>query len=308
MSVLNQKTLKAPISFNGVGLHTGKEVLMTVYPGKPNSGITFKRIDLQKNNIIVPDVYNVSNASFCTTITNESGASVSTIEHLMGAFYGIGIDNAFIEINNQEVPILDGSAKVFVEKILSTGIEISKTPIKIIRIEKEVNFSQGNKNISIKPSKLSLDIDFEIIYKNSLIGTQRNVVDVYKSDLNDIYNSRTFCLYEDIEKLKSINLGLGGSLDNAIVVKDENILNKEKLRNEKEFVNHKILDCMGDLYLSGYRILGSLVCSQGGHNLTNQLLREVFSDDNNFSILEVSEKTVPNTLLNINRRHLRSIA
>jgi len=308
MSVLNQKTLKAPISFNGVGLHTGKEVLMTVYPGKPNSGITFKRIDLQKNNIIVPDVYNVSNASFCTTITNESGASVSTIEHLMGAFYGIGIDNAFIEINNQEVPILDGSAKVFVEKILSTGIEISKTPIKIIRIEKEVNFSQGKKNISIKPSKLSLDIDFEIIYKNSLIGTQRNVVDVYKSDLNDIYNSRTFCLYEDIEKLKSINLGLGGSLDNAIVVKDENILNKEKLRNEKEFVNHKILDCMGDLYLSGYRILGSLVCSQGGHNLTNQLLREVFSDDNNFSILEVSEKTVPNTLLNINRRHLRSIA
>ena len=308
MSVLNQKTLKAPISFNGVGLHTGKEVLMTIYPAKPNSGITFKRIDLQKDNIIVPDVYNVSNALFCTTITNESGASVSTIEHLMGAFYGIGIDNAFIEINNQEVPILDGSAKVFVEKILSTGIEISKTPIKIIRIEKEVNFSQGKKNISIKPSKLSLDIDFEIIYKNSFIGTQRNVVDVYKSDLNDIYNSRTFCLYEDIEKLKSINLGLGGSLDNAIVVKDENILNKEKLRNEKEFVNHKILDCMGDLYLSGYRILGSLVCSQGGHNLTNQLLREVFSDDNNFSILEVSEKTVPNTLLNINRRHLRSIA
>ena len=281
---------------------------MTIYPAKPNSGITFKRIDLQKDNIIVPDVYNVSNALFCTTITNESGASVSTIEHLMGAFYGIGIDNAFIEINNQEVPILDGSAKVFVEKILSTGIEISKTPIKIIRIEKEVNFSQGNKNISIKPSKLSLDIDFEIIYKNSFIGTQRNVVDVYKSDLNDIYNSRTFCLYEDIEKLKSINLGLGGSLDNAIVVKDENILNKEKLRNEKEFVNHKILDCMGDLYLSGYRILGSLVCSQGGHNLTNQLLREVFSNDNNFSILEVSEKTVPNTLLNINRRHLRSIA
>ena len=308
MSVLNQKTLKAPISFNGVGLHTGKEVLMTIYPAKPNSGITFKRIDLQKDNIIVPDVYNVSNALFCTTITNESGASVSTIEHLMGAFYGIGIDNAFIEINNQEVPILDGSAKVFVEKILSTGIEISKTPIKIIRIEKEVNFSQGKKNISIKPSKLSLDIDFEIIYKNSFIGTQRNVVDVYKSDLNDIYNSRTFCLYEDIEKLKSINLGLGGSLDNAIVVKDENILNKEKLRNEKEFVNHKILDCMGDLYLSGYRILGSLVCSQGGHNLTNQLLREVFSNDNNFSILEVSEKTVPNTLLNINRRHLRSIA
>ncbi len=308
MSSLNQKTLKAPISFKGVGLHTGKKVQMTIYPAKPNSGITFKRVDIKKDNIIVPDVYNVSNASFCTTITNDGGVSVSTIEHLMGAFYGIGIDNAFIEIDNKEVPIMDGSAKVFVEKILDIGIEISTTPIKIIRIEKEINFSIGEKNILIKPSKLSLDIDFEIKYENSLIGNQRNIVDVYKSDLSNIYNSRTFCLYEDIEKLRSINLGLGGSLDNAIVVRDEKILNKEKLRNEKEFVNHKILDCMGDLYLSGYRILGTLVCSQGGHNLTNQLLRKVFSDDNNFSILEVSEKTIPNTLLNINRRQLRSIA
>ena len=169
--------------------------------------------------------------------------------------------------------------KIFVKKILEIGIEISKTPIKIIKIEKEVNFSIGEKNILIKPSKLSLDIDFEIKYKNSLIGNQRNTIDVYKSDLSNIYNSRTFCLYEDIEKLKSLNLGLGGSLDNAIVVRDEEILNKEKLRNEKEFVNHKILDCMGDLYLSGHRILGTLVCSQGGHNLTNQLLRKVFSDD-----------------------------
>ncbi len=308
MSSLNQKTLKNPVSFEGVGLHTGKKVLMTVYPAKPNSGIIFKRVDIKKDNIIVPDVYNVSNASFCTTITNDSGVSVSTIEHLMGAFYGIGIDNAFVEINNKEVPILDGSAKIFVKKILDIGIEISKTPIKIIKIEKEVNFSIGEKNILIKPSKLSLDIDFEIKYKNSLIGNQRNIIDVYKSDLSNVYNSRTFCLYEDIEKLKSLNLGLGGSLDNAIVVTDEKILNKEKLRNEKEFVNHKILDCMGDLYLSGHRILGTLVCSQGGHNLTNQLLRKVFSDDNNFSVLEVSEKTIPNSLLNINRRQLRSIA
>ena len=308
MSSLNQKTLKNPVSFEGVGLHTGKKVLMTVYPAKPNSGIIFKRVDIKKDNIIVPDVYNVSNASFCTTITNDSGVSVSTIEHLMGAFYGIGIDNAFVEINNKEVPILDGSAKIFVKKILDIGIEISKTPIKIIKIEKEVNFSIGEKNILIKPSKLSLDIDFEIKYKNSLIGNQRNIIDVYKSDLSNVYNSRTFCLYEDIEKLKSLNLGLGGSLDNAIVVTDEKILNKEKLRNEKEFVNHKILDCMGDLYLSGHRILGTLVCSQGGHNLTNQLLRKVFSDDNNFSVLEVSEKTIHNSLLNINRRQLRSIA
>ena len=306
MSVLNQKTIEKSIHIEGVGLHSGKKVKLDIHPSSPNSGIIFKRVDVQRNNIVLPNVFNVSNASFCTTVTNESGLSVSTIEHLMGALYGIGIDNALIEIDNQEVPILDGSAKIFVEKILSAGIKTSDVPIKIIKIKNEVKFSIDQKSISIKPSNLSLDIDFEIKYQNSLIKNQRNNIDVYKSDLNDIFNSRTFCLYEDIEKLRKINLGLGGSLDNAIGVKDNEILNKEKLRNKKEFVNHKILDCMGDLYLSGYRIVGSIKCSQGGHNLTNQLLRKVFSNDANFSILEVSEKTVSNTLLN--KRHLRSIA
>ena len=306
MSVLNQKTIKKSIHFSGIGLHSGKKVNLDIHPAAPNTGIVFKRTDIKNNNIILPNVFNVSNASFCTTITNESGLSVSTIEHLMGAFYGLGIDNALVEINNQEVPILDGSAKIFVEKILSAGIKTSDLPIKIIKIEKDISFSIDKKRISIKPSKLSLDIDFEIKYQNPLIRNQRNNIDVFKSELDDIFNSRTFCLFEDIEKLRAINLGLGGSLENAIVVKDDQILNDEKLRNDKEFVNHKILDCMGDLYLSGYRIIGSIRCSQGGHNLTNQLLRKVFSSDENFSILEVSEKTVSNSILN--RKHLRSIA
>ena len=306
MSVLNQKTIKKSIHFSGIGLHSGKKVNLDIHPAAPNTGIVFKRTDIKNNNIILPNVFNVSNASFCTTITNESGLSVSTIEHLMGAFYGVGIDNALVEINNQEVPILDGSAKIFVEKILSAGIKTSDLPIKIIKIEKDISFSIDKKRISIKPSKLSLDIDFEIKYQNPLIRNQRNNIDVFKSELDDIFNSRTFCLFEDIEKLRAINLGLGGSLENAIVVKDDQILNDEKLRNDKEFINHKILDCMGDLYLSGYRIIGSIKCSQGGHNLTNQLLRKVFSNDENFSILEVSEKTVSNTILN--RKHLRSIA
>tara|TARA_B100001057_G_scaffold328422_1_gene328790 strand:- start:3142 stop:4062 length:921 start_codon:yes stop_codon:yes gene_type:complete len=306
MSRLSQKTIKNIITLSGIGLHSGKNATLTIYPAKPNSGICFKRTDLKNNNIIIPNVFNVSNAAFCTTITNETGASVSTIEHLMGAFYGLGIDNAFVEIDNQEVPILDGSAKIFVEEILKTGFEVSNVPIKIIKIEKEIKFVDGNKNISIKPSKISLDIDFEIKYDNAFIGNQRNSIDVYKTDLRDIYNSRTFCLYEDIEKLRSNNLALGGSLENAIVVKDKEILNEEKLRNDKEFVNHKILDCMGDLYLSGYKIVGNLACSQGGHKLTNQLLRKVFSDDSNFSMIELGEKVVPNTILS--RRHLRSIA
>jgi UDP-3-O-[3-hydroxymyristoyl] N-acetylglucosamine deacetylase len=306
MSALNQKTINNDITFKGVGLHSGANVTMTVKPAKPNSGILFKRVDIKENNIIIPNIFNVSSAVFCTTIANESGVSVSTIEHLMGALYGLGIDNALVEIDNQEVPILDGSAKLFIEEILKAGIKISEAPIKIIKIEKRIEFNDGKKTISIEPSKVSLDIDFELKYENSLIGTQRNLVNVFESDLTDIYNSRTFCLFDDIEKLKKMGLAQGGSLDNAIVVKDNDILNEEGLRNKKEFVNHKILDCMGDLYLAGYKMIGKIVCSQGGHKLTNQLLRKVFQQDENFSLIEITEKHLPNTF--INKSHLRSIA
>ena len=306
MSVLNQKTINKNITFNGVGLHSGLNVTMTIKPADPNFGIIFKRIDLKENNIIIPNIFNVSSAVFCTTISNEAGASVSTIEHLMGALYGLGIDNALIEIDNREVPILDGSAKLFVEAISQTGIKNSNAPIKIIKIEKEIEFKDGNKTISIEPSKISLDIDFELKYENELIGIQRNLIKVFESDLTDVYNSRTFCLFEDIEKLKEIGLAKGGTLDNAVVVKNNKILNENGLRNEKEFVNHKILDCMGDLYLTGYKIIGKIVCSQGGHKLTNQLLRKVFQDDENFSLIEITEKHLPNAF--INKSHLKSIA
>jgi UDP-3-O-[3-hydroxymyristoyl] N-acetylglucosamine deacetylase len=306
MSVLNQKTINKDITFEGVGLHSGVTVAMTVKPAAPNSGIIFKRIDLKENNIIIPNIFNVSSAIFCTTISNECGASVSTIEHLMGALYGLGIDNALIEIDSQEVPILDGSAKLFVEAISKIGIKNSNAPIKIVKIEKEVEFTDGNKTITIEPSKLSLDIDFELKYENETIGTQRNSVKVFESDLSDIYNSRTFCLFEDIKKLKEMGLAKGGNLDNAIVVKNNEVLNQNGLRNEKEFVNHKILDCMGDLYLAGYKIIGKIICSQGGHKLTNQLLRKVFSNKNNFSVIEITEKTLPHT--HINKTHLKSIA
>jgi len=279
---------------------------MTIKPAEPNSGIIFKRIDLKRNNIIIPNIFNVSSAVFCTTISNESGASVSTIEHLMGALYGLGIDNVLVEIDSQEVPILDGSAKLFIEAISKIGIKDSDAPIKIIKIEKKIEFIDGNKTISIEPSKISLDIDFELKYKNDLIGTQRNLVKVFESDLTDIYNSRTFCLFEDIEKLKEMGLAKGGSLDNALVVKNNEILNENGLRNEKEFVNHKILDCMGDLYLAGYKIIGKLICSQGGHKLTNDLLRKVFKDEENFSLLEIKEKNLPHAF--IDKGHLRSIA
>ncbi len=306
MSILNQKTIKKTIEIEGVGLHSGKISKISIISSKPNTGIVFKRVDLKNNNYVVPNIFNVTNTNLCTTISNEYGAKVSTIEHLMAALFIRGVDNALIEIDNEEVPILDGSSKDFIKAIDNAGIEVSDTPIKVIKIENTVSFKDGTKEISIQPSSVSLDIDFEIKYSNKLIGNQRNIVKVYEDDLSDVYNSRTFCVYEDIEKLKKMNLAMGGSLDNALVVKNDKILNTNGLRNKKEFVNHKILDCIGDLYLSGHKIVGKIICSRGGHKLTNELLRKVFSDTKNFSIVEIKEKNIPHSY--INRNFLKSIA
>ncbi len=306
MSYLNQKTVKEPVHFSGVGLHTGNFVKICIKPSSPNTGIIFKRIDLKNNNLIYPNFANVSDTFLNTTISNEHGVKVSTIEHLMGALFGLGIDNALIEIDNDEVPILDGSAKKFIEKIISLGFEKSEAPIKIIKIKKKIEFNDGDRFISIEPSILSLDINFELKYKSKLIGNQKNKINVYEDDLTDVFNSRTFCLFEDVEKIKKNGFAKGGSLDNAIVIKDEKILNEQGLRNSKEFVNHKILDCIGDLYTSGFRIIGSVICSQGGHYLTNQLLRKVFDNKENFSILEIQERNLPHTL--INKNFLKNIA
>ena len=306
MSYLTQKTIKKNVFFNGIALHTGVNVNLCIKPADPNFGIVFKRVDLKHNNIVYPNFMNVTNTSLNTTIENEFGVKISTIEHLMGALFGLGIDNALIEIDNQEVPIMDGSAKDFIEKIKLVGVTISESPIKIIKINKTVEYQEGSRFISVKPTTLSLDIDFELKYQNEMIGNQKNKIKVYEDDLTDNFNSRTYCLFEDIEKIKQKGLAKGGSLENAIVVKNKEILNKEGLRNNKEFVNHKILDCIGDLYTSGYRIIGSIECSQGGHYLTNKLLRKIFKDSENFSIIEIKEKNLPHTL--INKSFLRSIA
>ena len=306
MSILTQKTVSKKILFSGIGIHTGKKVNLKILPALPNTGILFKRVDLKKNNLIFPLYNNVSNTTLCTTIENEYGVKISTIEHLMGAFYGLGVDNAIVELDSQEVPIMDGSAKIFVDSIREAGLNFSDQPIKIIKINKEIKFSDGDKFISVEKSNVTGEINFEIKYNNKVINTQNNKINIFEDDLSDIYNSRTFCLYEDIEKLKQLNLGKGGSLENAIVIKDDKILNSNGLRNDLEFVNHKILDCMGDLYLSGYKIIGSLKCSQGGHKLTNQLLKKIFSNQNNYTLLEIKGKQLPHTFTNY--QNLKSIA
>ena len=220
----------------------------------------------------------------CTKIANKKGISVSTVEHLMAAFFGEGIDNALVEIDSSEVPILDGSASEFVDAIRSVGLKEQKELRKFIKVLQKVEVKEGSKYISIEPLDNDLIVDFEIVYSNPLIRTRRKEFKLSDGDLTNIYNSRTFCLYEDIDFIKSQGLAKGGSLENAIVVKGNEILNDDGLRNRHEFVYHKILDCLGDLMLSGYRIFGHVKTSQGGHALTNKLLLKLFSEKSNWSL------------------------
>ena len=289
MLSLYQKTISKHAEFKGIGLHSGLESTIKLIPAKENYGIVFKRTDLKENNFIKANFENVSSAKLCTTIKNSFNVSLSTVEHLLAALYITGIDNALIEINASEVPIMDGSSKEFVETILKVGVKEQNTKRKYMKIMKKIEFKENEKFISIEPNENSLNVDFELVYSNKVIGQQRNQVNFSDEDLSMVYLSRTFCLYEDIEEIKKIGLAKGGSLDNAIVVKDNKILNSTGLRNSKEFVNHKILDLAGDFLLSGYRIIGSVTCTQGGHNLSNLFLRTLLKDKSNYSIIELEE-------------------
>ena len=294
MQNINQQTLKSPINFEGIGLHTGSTSKVKIIPTNENTGIVFKRTDLDEKNIIRANLENVSCTKLCTTITNSSGASVSTIEHLMAALYITGIDNVLIETNSSELPIMDGSSKEFVEMIEKSGLKIQSAKRKFIKIIKKTELHDGEKSISIDVNEDGLNVEFELSYSNTVIGSQKNSVSFYNEKLNDIYSSRTFCLFEDIEKIKKAGFAKGGSLDNAIVVKDDIVLNDKGLRNQKEFVNHKILDLAGDFLLSGYRILGNVKCFHGGHYLSNIFLKKLFKDKSNYKEITFSNVEVLN--------------
>jgi len=285
-----QKTIKDTVKLHGIGLHNGIKANLYLKPAEVNSGIKFKRIDVNGLNIIEANYKNVSSTALCTTIKNSSNVSVSTIEHLMAAFYGEGIDNILVEIDAPEIPIMDGSAFDFVEAIRSVGTEDQRHLRNFIKAIKKVEIKKGSKHISIEPLEKDLIIDFQIVYKNPLIRTRRSEFKWSVNNLTSIYNSRTFCLYEDIDKIKSMGLAKGGSLDNAIVVKENKILNDDGLRHRHEFVEHKILDCLGDLMLSGYRIFGHIKTSEGGHELTNSLLTEFIANKSNWEFQNFDDK------------------
>ena len=227
MTLHNQKTVNNEIKLCGIGLHNGQKVNLIIKPANENFGIKFCRTDIKDENLIDANYKNVVEPILCTKIKNKNGASVSTVEHLMAAFFGEGIDNALVEIDASEVPILDGSASEFVDAIRSVGIKEQEKPRKFIKVLKKVEVKDGQKFISIEPLNQDLIIDFEIIFNNPLIRTRRKEFKFSNDDLTEIYNSRTFCLYEDIDNIKRMGLAKGGSLDNAIVVQGNKILNEE---------------------------------------------------------------------------------
>lgn len=286
MNEVYQKTLSKEVTFQGIGLHSGKNAIMKLLPGKEDQGIVFKRVDLSTNNLIKANFNNVSSARLCTTLENNHGVKVSTVEHLMAAFYIAGVDNALVEINSDEVPIMDGSSKDFLTMFKKIDLIDQDKKRKYLKITNRIELVKGEKKIAIEPNNLSLKINFQLNYENKLIGKQKNVIDFQKDNLKDVYSSRTFCLYEDIEKIKKIGLAKGGSLDNAVVVDKDKVLNEDGLRNDNEFVNHKILDLAGDFLLSGFRVLGKVECFHGGHELTNLFLRKLISEKLSFSIVD----------------------
>ena len=294
MLKIYQQTISKPITLTGVGLHSGLESKIVIKPGKEDQGIVFIRNDLKNNNIVKADYRNVSNAKLCTTLQNEHGVKVSTVEHLLAAMYIYGIDNAVIEINAEEVPIMDGSAKNFLEELENSEIKVLNKKRKYLKIIKKITLEENGKNISIEPNNFTFEVNFKLNYDNKLIGKQENTINFTKENLQEVFTARTFCLYEDIEKIKKIGLAKGGSLNNAVVVDKDKVLNKEGLRCDKEFVNHKILDLAGDFMLSGYRVLGKVSCYQGGHELTNTFLRKFLKLSDKYTISEINDVLLTN--------------
>ena len=286
-NILLQKTLKRKIHFSGVGVHSGRAVSIIIEPAESDTGIVFERTDLKNNNLIKAVIDNVVDSRLCTKIANSSGNFVATIEHLMAALSALGIDNATVKINSSELPALDGSSNEYVKKILDAGIKTLNKRKKILRILKDVKVKSGDRFISISPSN-KLSINISINYPDTIIGhSEYFYTHTQDNFINDLSKARTYTLYEDIEKMRTAGLAIGGNLNNAIVVDKNKILNPDGLRFEKEFVKHKTLDCIGDFYLLGMQLVGNINCFAPGHSLNQQLIRKVLKNKKNYIIEDI---------------------
>lgn len=272
-----QCTINNVISFEGIGLHNGKKTNVRLIPAENNHGILFKRTDITyQDNLIKAHYKNVTKVNLGTTIANQDNVSISTIEHFMAALWGSRIDNLLIEIDNEEMPIMDGSSEPFVFLLESAGIKTQSSDKKIIKITKEVSLIEGDKSIILSPSDKFL-FDLEIDFGNKF-GTEKiSFNPKYHSFRSDLCRARTFAFEKDVEQIKKLGLGKGGSLDNAIIIGENDILNKDGLRYKNELARHKALDFIGDLYLTGYYIIGHFKVIKPGHNLNNKFLYKLES-------------------------------
>jgi UDP-3-O-[3-hydroxymyristoyl] N-acetylglucosamine deacetylase len=285
MISVSQKTVNSKVECSGVGLHSGERASIKLIPAPCNSGIIFKRSDLSGQNIINANYKNVIGTNLGTTLTNEAGAKVSTIEHLMAAIWGCGIDNLLIEIDGPEIPIMDGSSEPFVFLIECAGINIQEEPRRVLEIMKKVRVEDGDKFIEVEPSK-DFSIDLHIDFNHKEIKNQTfDYHSTFTSFKNDICRARTFGFKHEIEQMHKMGLARGGSLDNAILVDENGIVNKEGLRYGDEFVRHKALDFIGDIYLAGHFILGHFKASRAGHGINNKLLHKLFADETAWRII-----------------------
>jgi len=274
--MLRQRTLKSVIRATGVGLHTGEKVAMTLRPAQPDTGIVFRRIDLPQPVDIRADATKVTDARLCSTLEDQ-GVKVATVEHLMSAFAGLGIDNAYIDLTGAEVPIMDGSASPFVFLIQSAGIEEQPVAKRFLRIRRTVDVADGDKWARVEPYN-GFRLSFSIVFDHPVLekSAQSTTVDFAETSyVKEVARARTFGFMQDVEALRSNGLALGGSMDNAIVMDEYRVLNADGLRYNDEFVKHKVLDAIGDLYLAGRPIIGSFSAHKSGHALNNRLLREL---------------------------------
>ena len=296
---LQQNTLKRKIHFSGVGVHNGRAVSMIIEPAKVNTGIIFERTDVKNNNKIKADIENVVESSLCTKIENGYGVSVSTIEHLMATFNAFGIDNAIVKINSSELPALDGSSCEYVKKIINTGIKAQHQKKKVFKILKKVKIKKGDRYISITPSN-DFSINITIDYPKTIIGHSQYFYKHSKDNfIKNLSMARTYTLFEDVEKMRTAGLAIGGNLNNAIVVDKHKILNPDGLRIEKEFVKHKTLDCIGDFYLLGMPLIGTVNCFAPGHNLNQLLIKEILKNKENYTIKDIFIDEQPNNFFDL---------
>ncbi len=278
-----QHTLKNETTISDIGLHSGREITMKLIPAEENTGIVFIRSDLKSGENVVPARWdNVVDTQLCTVIGNKYGATIGTIEHLMSALRGVGVDNLTIEINGAEVPAMDGSAMPFLEAIEKVGLTTQSQPKRAIRILKEVSIEHEGKKVTLKPDEACIFAG-EIEFLHDDIGFQRFETQLVNGNFkHDIASARTFGFLHEAEYLRSKGLGLGGSLDNAIILNEDGIMNDDGLRFENEFIRHKLLDAIGDLYLAGGHILGIYDGVKAGHAINNEILHELFSSDDNW--------------------------